>query len=248
MTKPPVAIVLAAGMGTRMNSELPKVLSQVCGRPLIDYVLDALAAAGVQRVLAVVGYQADQVRAAVAGRPNVECVLQAEQKGTGHAVKMCRDHLLDHDGPVVVLAGDSPMVQSASIAKLLEEAQRDRPACILGTLETDRPDGLGRILRDSEGRFSRIVEEKEATAAERGIKEVNMSTYVFDCRQLLHALERIRNDNRKKEYYVTDCPGILKSEGKEVRALPVLQPCEALSVNTIEELAAVEAEMRKMGC
>ena len=158
---------------------------------------------------------------------------------------VCRDEIARHDGPVLVLAGDSPLTQSSSLTALLEDFQRDRPACILGTLRKENPHGLGRIVRDTAGNFEAIVEEKDATPEQRQINEVNMSTYVFDSRELLHALDQLDNDNQQGEYYITDCPGILKSEGKEVRALPVLKPCEALSVNTIEQLQIVESEMRR---
>ena len=242
-----VAVVLAAGMGTRMKSDLPKVLCPVLGRPMIEFVLDALDAAGVGRVIAVVGYKADDVRSALVARSNVEYALQAVRLGTGHAVKMARNSLEGHNGPVVVVAGDSPLLQAASLKKLLDHFRQHRPACLLGTLHKPNPAGLGRIVRDAQGEFVGIVEEKDGTPAQRQITEVNMSTYVFDGPQLLHALDLLTNDNRQKEYYLTDCPGILKNEGKLVQALPVLQPCEALSINTAEELAQVEAEMRRLG-
>lgn len=241
-----VAVVLAAGMGTRMKSDLPKVLCPVLGRPMIDYVLDTLAAAGVGRVIAVVGYRADDVRQALADRKNVEFALQTERLGTGHAVKMAREQLAGHEGPVVIVAGDSPLLQSSSLAALLEHFAQHRPACLLGTLRKENPTGLGRIVRDADGQFAGIVEEKDATDEQRQITEVNMSTYVFDCRELLHALDLLKNENRQREYYLTDCPGILKAEGKRVEALSVLKPCEALSINTAEELDAVAAEMQRM--
>jgi bifunctional UDP-N-acetylglucosamine pyrophosphorylase / glucosamine-1-phosphate N-acetyltransferase len=242
-----VAVVLAAGMGTRMKSDLPKVLCPVLGRPMIEFVLDALDAAGVGRVISVIGYKAEDVRSALAARSNVEYALQTERLGTGHAVKMARESLVGHKGPVVVVAGDSPLLQAASLKKLLDHFRQHQPACLLGTLHKPNPAGLGRIVRDAQGEFVGIVEEKDATPDQRQITEVNMSTYVFDGPQLLHALDRLTNNNRQQEYYLTDCPGILKNEGKLVQALPVLQPCEALSINTPEELAQVEAEMRKLG-
>jgi bifunctional UDP-N-acetylglucosamine pyrophosphorylase/glucosamine-1-phosphate N-acetyltransferase/UDP-N-acetylglucosamine pyrophosphorylase len=252
MTKPAtesgaVAIVLAAGKGTRMDSDGPKVLCQALGRPLVDYVLDAVRDAAIGRVLVVVGYQADRVRQALADRPGLEFVEQTEQLGTGHAVMVCRDQLRDHDGPVLVLTGDSPLFQPRSIQQLLLVYERDRPACVMGSLHKANPTGLGRIVRDEQGDFVGIVEEKDASEEQRQITEVNMSLYVFDCRELLHALDYVRNDNRQREYYLTDCPGVLKSEGKDVRALPVLQPCEALSVNTVAELRLVEQEMQRLG-
>ena len=243
----PVAVVLAAGQGTRMKSDLPKVLVPVLGRPMIHYVLDTLAAAGVERMVVVVGYRAEDVKQSLAQRKNVEFALQTERLGTGHAVKMARGHLAEHEGPVVIVAGDSPLLQRRSIAALLDHFYGSRPACLLGTLLKDDPRGLGRIVRDGRGEFQGIIEEKDATLPQRQIKEVNMSTYVFDCRELLHALDLLKNDNRQGEYYLTDCPGILQREGRLVQALPILQPCEALSINTPEELSIVESEMRRMG-
>ena len=240
---PNVAVVLAAGKGTRMNSDLPKVLFEVCGRPMIHYVLDALAEGGIQRTIVVVGHRAELLRDALAQRNGLEFVHQAEQLGTGHAVMVCREHLADHHGPVLVVAGDSPMMQSRSIAALLADYHRRGAACVLGTACKEDPGGLGRVIRDAEGNFQAIVEEKDATDRQRRITEVNMSYYVFDCQELLASLEHIRADNSQGEYYVTDCPGVLAAQGKEVRALNVLKPCEALSINTLEELAAVEAAM-----
>ena len=240
----PMAIVLAAGKGTRMKSELPKVLCEVNGRPLLAYVIDSLKQAGVARFVIVVGYRAELVRESFGGDDHVEFALQAEQLGTGHAVMMCRDAIADHEGPVVVVAGDSPMLQASSIEKLLEEFANTRPACILGTLKHPDPTGLGRIVRDGAGNFLGIVEHKDATAEQLAINEVNMSTYVFDCQKMLAALDGLTNDNRQQEYYITDIPGLLLREGEDVRALPVLQPIEALSVNTVDQLAEVEATMR----
>ena len=240
------AIVLAAGKGTRMKSDLPKVLVPVCGRPMIEYVLDALAKGGVDRVIAVVGYRAELVRAAIDGRPGVEFALQTEQLGTGHAVMTCRELLAECDGPVLIVTGDAPLMQADSVAALLADYRRRPAACVLGTAHKDDPGGLGRILRDARGNFVGIIEQRDATPEQRRITEVNMSYYVFDGRQLLGVLDQIRPNNRQGEYYITDAPGLLAAQGKEVRALPVLKPCEALGINTVEELAVVEAELCRM--
>jgi len=244
----PVAIVLAAGAGLRMNSDLPKVVHKACGRALVTWVVDTLRRVGVRRILVVVGHRAEMVREVLADEPGVEFVEQTERLGTGHAVQVCREALAEHDGPVVVVTGDSPLVQASSLQNLLSEYERARPACLLGTLHKADPTGLGRIVRDSTGRFSGIVEQRDATDEQRRITEVNMSTYVFEGRDLFRALGQLRNENRQGEYYLTDVPSILLNEGKDVRALAVLQPCEALSVNTPEELRMVEAEMIRMGC
>jgi bifunctional UDP-N-acetylglucosamine pyrophosphorylase/glucosamine-1-phosphate N-acetyltransferase/UDP-N-acetylglucosamine pyrophosphorylase len=240
-----VAVVLAAGKGTRMNSDLPKVLVPVCGRPMIEFVLDALDRAGVARTLVVVGYRSADVRAALASRANVAFVEQSEQLGTGHAVMVCRDELAAHDGPVLVVTGDSPLIQSSSIRKLLTEYDRDRPACVLGTATKDDPGSLGRVVRDAQGDFQAIVEVKDATPEQLAVREVNMSTYVFDCRRLLSALQRLKNNNAQGEYYITDCPGLLRGDGALVRALDCLEPCESLSINNTADLAEVEAVMRQ---
>jgi bifunctional UDP-N-acetylglucosamine pyrophosphorylase/glucosamine-1-phosphate N-acetyltransferase/UDP-N-acetylglucosamine pyrophosphorylase len=238
-----MAIVLAAGKGTRMKSELPKVLVPVAGRPMVRYVIDALRAAGVERIVVVVGYRADLVRAELAGLPGIEFADQTEQLGTGHAVMMCRQQLASHEGPVVVVAGDSPMLQTDSVATLLAEARSRRTACLLGTVRRDDPTGYGRIIRSAAGDFTGIVEEKDATPEQRSINEINVSTYVFDAKELLAALDQLRADNSQREYYITDCPAILLDAGKQVSALNVLKPCEALSINSPEELAQVEKVM-----
>ena len=242
----PLAVVLAAGKGTRMKSELPKVLVPVAERPMIEYVLDALQAAGVAQTIVVVGYRADAVRDALANRRNLTFVEQTQQLGTGHAVMVCRDVLQKFDGPALVVTGDSPLMQQDSLRALLDDFAQHHPACLLGTTRKDNPAGLGRILRDDHGNFVSIVEEKDATSEQRQITEVNMSCYVFDCRSLLHALDGLTDNNAQKEYYITDCPGILKREGRDVRALPVLKPIESLSINTVDELKVVEVELLKL--
>lgn len=239
----PIAIVMAAGKGTRMNSELPKVLCQANGRPLISYVLDSLKKAAVARMVVVIGYKSEMVESELAADPAISFAYQTQQLGTGHAVMMCREQLAGHDGPVVVVAGDSPMMQASSIRALLDEFERSQPACILGTLIHQNPTGLGRIVRDQDGKFVGIVEHKDASEQQLKIAEVNMSTYVFDCQKMLSALDSLTDDNRQKEYYITDLPGILLRNDEDVRALPVLQQIEALSVNTVEHLAEVERAM-----
>jgi len=241
----PLAIILAAGKGKRMGSDLPKVLVPVCGRPMIRYVIDAVRAAGVKQIIVVVGYMAALVKKELADEKGLQFVVQTEQLGTGHAVKMCEKHLAMHDGPVLILAGDSPMVQVSSLRTLLAEFGRKLRGCLLGTGNKDKPAGLGRIVRDKDGEFSAIVEEKDATPKQRAITEVNLSTYVFRSDALLSSLKKLTANNKQGEYYLTDCPSVLKAEGQRVDALCVLQPIEALSINTKEELAAVEAEMKK---
>lgn len=242
-----IAVILAAGRGTRMKSELPKVLFPVLGRPMIHWVLDALESAGIQKSVVVVGYRSELVRSELASRENIDFAEQHEQLGTGHAVQICGPQLQQHDGPVLVVAGDSPLIQSTSISEILAEFSAGQWACLLGTLVKQDPTGLGRIVRGKDGRFERIVEHKDATPEQQAIREVNMSTYLFDCQALRWALGQLTNDNAQQEYYLTDCPEILRNAGHKVDALPVLKACESLSINTIDELELVEAQMQNMG-
>lgn len=244
----PCAVILAAGKGTRMKSDLPKVLCRVVDRPMIHFVLDALEEAGIRRHVIVVGHQADAVKEELASRNGqIEFVLQEPQLGTGHAVQMCRSQLESVEGPTLVLAGDSPLVQSASLKKLLAEFEQTQPGLLLGTLKKDDPTGLGRIIRNAEGEFTGIVEHKDATLEQLEINEVNMSTYLFRTPDLLWALDHLSNDNAQSEYYLTDCAQLLRKDNRPVEALPVLQQCESLSINNVEELQSVDETMRAMG-
>ncbi|MDR3182861.1 MAG: NTP transferase domain-containing protein, partial [Planctomycetaceae bacterium] len=169
------AVVMAAGKGTRMKSDLPKVLYPVLERPMIEYVLDALEASGIGKIIVVVGYRSDLVRETLAQRKNLVFAEQTEQLGTGHAVMMCRSDLEKHSGAVLVVAGDCPMIQVDSVRKLLDAYKGGETSCILGTAHKENPQGLGRIVRDAAGEFTGIVEEKDATAEQKAITEVNMS-------------------------------------------------------------------------
>ncbi len=241
----PIAIVMAAGKGTRMKSDLPKVLVPVLGRPMIHYVLDALREAGIARILVVVGYKAEDVQASLSHYENVEFVNQGEPLGTGHAVKSCLPQIEAHDGPVVVVTGDSPLTQSSSVARLVAEFALLHCSCLLGSGYADNPFGLGRIVRDADKRFLKIVEEKDATPEEKAITEVNLSTYVFNAADLAEFLKQMGPSPVTGEYYVSDAPRYMLSVGKDVHALDVLQPCESYTINTQEELARAEDEMRR---
>lgn len=241
----PVAIILAAGKGTRMKSELPKVMHTACGHPMVEHVLDAARSAGVERLVVVVGYQAELVRGGLSRHRDVEFALQSEQKGTGHAVQMCAEQLANHDGPVLILAGDTPLLRGESLAALLAELRDQRAACVIGTAITENNFGLGRVVRSSSGDFLRIVEQKDTTPEEAAIREINTGCYAFESRLLFQALTQIRPNNSQGEYYLTDVPAILKAEGHRVIAAPKLTIEEAMGVNTPEQLADVEAILRR---
>jgi bifunctional UDP-N-acetylglucosamine pyrophosphorylase/glucosamine-1-phosphate N-acetyltransferase len=234
-----LAIVLAAGKSTRMKSALPKVLHEVCGRPMIDYVLDAARAAGADTIVAVIGHRADLVQASLSRFADVQFALQSEQKGTGHAVMMCREHVAAHRGPVLILAGDTPLLKAESLGTLLQSQREHNAAAVIGTAVTAANQGLGRIVRDPDGRFLRIVEEKDATWHEKEIQEINTGCYAFEAQQLLASLDQIRPNNAQAEYYLTDCPKALLHAGHTVVAAKCFQIEEALGVNTRVQLAEV---------
>lgn len=235
----PAAVILAAGKSTRMKSELPKVLHPILGRTMIDYVLDAARSAGCEKIVVIVGHKAEEVKAALSHHPDVEFALQAEQKGTGHAVMMSADNLAEHDGPVLVLAGDTPLLKGSSLSRLLEVQQQQNAACVVGTAITEANEGLGRIVRDTNGSFLRIVEQKDATPEEAAILEINTGCFAFDGRQLFKALNQVRPNNNQAEYYLTDCAEILLKDGETVLAETAFTIQEALGVNTQEQLAEV---------
>ena len=240
----PVAIILAAGQGKRMKSERAKVLHEVCGQPMIRYVVDAARGAGAQTMVVVVGYAADQVRDYFHGEPDILFATQTEQLGTGHAAKICRPLLAEYQGPALILVGDEPLLRPQPLSDLLKRQELDRAECLLGTAVLPDPTGFGRILRDSAGRFLRIVEERDCTPEERAITEVNPSCYVFELPDLWDALDQIGTSNAQGEYYLTDAPEHLMAMGRKVLALNVLQPDDILGVNTRQHLAQATAIMQ----
>ncbi len=240
----PVAIILAAGHGKRMKSDKAKVLHEVCGRPMIQYVVEAARGAGAKTIIVVVGYAADQVRNWLAGEPDVLFADQTQQLGTGDAVKSCRHLLEGYSGPAMVLVGDEPLLRPQPLADLLNRQRAEGAACLLGTAILDDPFGFGRILRDSAGRFLRIVEERDCNPEEKLIREVNPSCYVFELPVLWDALDKLDTGNAQGEYYLTDAPQLLQSSGHKVLAQAVLEPNDILGVNARQHLAQANALMQ----
>jgi bifunctional UDP-N-acetylglucosamine pyrophosphorylase/glucosamine-1-phosphate N-acetyltransferase len=240
----PVAIILAAGQGKRMKSAKAKVLHEVCGQPMIHYVVSAARGAGARTIVVVVGYGADQVQTYLGNEPDILFASQAKQLGTGHAVQACRPFLGDYRGPALILVGDEPLMRPQPLADLIERQHRDHASCLLGTTVLEDPTGFGRIVRDSAGRFLRIVEERDCTPEERAIAEVNPSCYVFELPVLWEALEQIGTSNAQGEYYLTDAPERLKAMGCKVVALSALHPDDTLGINTRQHLAMAEEIMQ----
>ncbi len=238
------AIILAGGKGTRMKSDLPKVLHEVCGQPMVAYVMDACRQAGCDKLIMVVGHQADRVKDVFSGQDaDVAWVLQEPQLGTGHAVMVCQDELADLTGEVLVVAGDGPLLTADTLTKLLQTHRDESAACTLATSILDEPGAYGRIVRDEQGNLREIVEALEATDAQKQIQEVNVSLYCFDAAALRDVLGKLTNDNAKGEYYLTDALGILRSEGKTLAAVPAVPAEEVLSINDRHQLAEVNRIM-----
>jgi bifunctional UDP-N-acetylglucosamine pyrophosphorylase/glucosamine-1-phosphate N-acetyltransferase len=240
----PVAIILAAGHGKRMKSEKAKVLHELCGRPMIRYVVEAVRAAGARTIVVVVGYMADQVRTALTDEPDVVFATQERQLGTGDAVRACQQLLSAYQGPTFVLVGDEPLLRPDPLADLLERQKQEGAACLLGTAIVPDPTGFGRILRDTAGHFLRIIEERDCRPEEAAIREVNPSCYVYELPGLWEALDRLDTQNAQGEYYLTDAPAILQEMGRKVLALPVLHHDDILGVNARQHLAEAHAIMQ----
>lgn len=244
---PPVAVILAAGKGTRMQSDLPKVCHPIGGRPMVCAVVDACLAAGCQRVVAVVGYKQELVREALASYgERVEFAVQDKQNGTGHAVRCALPNLknLPEDAPVYVLCGDGPLIRSATLRTILDLHLRAGAAATLATSNVSDPTGYGRIVRGPEGRFRRIVEHAVATEAERRITEINPSYYCFRLGDLRSGLAAITPNSTTGEEYVTDVPESLMASGRRVEVIDAVPPEDVLSINTPAQLAEVDAIFR----
>jgi UDP-N-acetylglucosamine diphosphorylase/glucosamine-1-phosphate N-acetyltransferase len=237
-------IVLAAGKGTRMKSDLAKVLHPCLGRPLIDWVLDQADAVGARHQVVVVGHQREAVMAAVGAR-GVTFAVQAEQRGTGHAVQMCREAMAGHGGDVLVLSGDVPLLGADTLRALRRHHEDGGCAATVLTAIFADPTGYGRILRDAAGRVARIVEHKDASEEERGVSEINSGIYLFNTERLFACIDRLRPDNAQGELYLTDVIRFLVEDDLPVSALPTEDPAEIHGINTVEQLAAVEAELRR---
>jgi bifunctional UDP-N-acetylglucosamine pyrophosphorylase/glucosamine-1-phosphate N-acetyltransferase len=238
------AIILAAGKSTRMKSKRSKVLHEVCGKPMLEFVLQACYGAGCTRILAVVGHGKDEVIAQFGHDRRITFVEQTEQLGTGHAARMCEPYLKDHHGDVFILAGDGPLITAGVLGTLLKAHKDDRAAASMATAVLDDPFGYGRIVRDDAGEFVEIIEQADASDEQREIREVFPSIYCVRSSDLLTALSQLKNENKKREYYLTDLYGILRAAGRKVTAVQAVAPEEVLAINTREQLAQVDAVMQ----
>ena len=236
--RPLAAIILAAGKGTRMDSDLPKVVHPVAGKPTAQWVVDAVNEAGADRVVLVVGHGAEIVQREI---PGCEYVLQEPQQGTGHAVHVCKDALRDFDGDILVLGGDGPLLRPATIHDMLQLHHERNASATLATSIIPDPTGYGRIVRDNNDKFLAIVEHKNATPEQQEIHEVYPSYAVFESSALWDCLEKLEPNPVSNEYYLTEIPEMLIGQGKCVEVVNAVAPQDILSINTPEQLAEVEA-------
>lgn len=236
------AIILAAGKGKRMKSELPKVLHKIHNRPMVEYVIDNARSAGFDKQILVIGHKYQQVMETLKGK-DVEFAVQQEQLGTGHAVSCTRDKFDSFDGEVLVLAGDMPLISPETIKKLSDYHQKIDAAATVLSVNLPDPTGYGRIVRDENGNFLKIVEHRDATPQQLEIKEVNTGIICFNCRKLFSVLEKIDCDNDQEEYYLTDSIGIFVRENEKVAAIPADDYREGMGINSVEQLKEVETLM-----
>ncbi|MFB5763041.1 bifunctional UDP-N-acetylglucosamine diphosphorylase/glucosamine-1-phosphate N-acetyltransferase GlmU [Paenibacillus medicaginis] len=238
-----LAVILAAGQGKRMKSKLYKVLHPVCGKPMVGHVSDTIRQVGVSRSIAVVGHGAEAVQAYLGDA--AEYVLQTEQLGTGHAVKMAKELLAQENGTTIVICGDTPLVTTETLESLIRLHEERGAAATILTAHLDQPQGYGRVIRDASGSVTKIVEQKDCTPAEDRVQEINTGTYCFDNAKLFSALERITNQNAQQEYYLTDVIGIMRGDGDGIEAYMTNDPAESIGVNDRIALSEAERLMRE---
>ena len=239
-----VAVILAAGKGTRMKSNLPKVLHEVGGKPMLRHVTTAAQAAGAIRLVVVVGFGGEQV-ATVMGGEGLEYVTQAQQLGTGHAVMQAQTVLKEVRGTILLLCGDTPLLQTSTLQSLCRAHQESGAAATVLTAEPADPHGYGRILRNAAGNVCGIVEQKDATPEQIRIGEINTGIYCFEAEPLFAALDGLTCDNAQQEYYLTDVLAILAQAGRKVGAVKVADFEVTLGINSRVQLAEAESILRR---
>lgn len=240
-----MAIILAAGVSSRMNTQLAKVLHEVCGRPMLAYVLDACREVGIRKMYVVVGYGIEHVRERFGDVEDIVWVQQDEQKGTAHAVLCCKEYLGDFEGEALVLCGDGPLIRAEMLKTLFEKHRAEHSAATLATAVLDDPSGYGRIIRDAHGNIQGIVEDSDCTSEQLAICEVNPSYYLFNNKILFEAAEKVKPDNVKKEYYLTDALSLIIAAGHKVVAVTAVRPEEAMGVNSRAQLSEASKIMQR---
>ncbi|MDH5716883.1 MAG: sugar phosphate nucleotidyltransferase [Spirochaetia bacterium] len=243
------AVILAAGQGKRMNSDLPKVLHKVLGRPMIEYVLESAVNAGIKNIILVVGHKKELVEECVKNwilknkNIDIQFSVQEEQKGTGHAVMCAEKHIPKTNAFVAILLGDVPLIKFETIKNAIEKLNQEKAAMLIITMEPESPDGYGRIIRDKNGYVEKISEDKDCSIEEKKVKEVNTGTFIYDAEYLVQSINKINCNNAQSEYYLTDTVSILVNQGKKVIAEKCKDMYEFTGVNSRDQLKFIEEKM-----
>jgi len=237
---------MAAGKGTRMKSDLPKVLHQANGKPIVSYVIEKSLALKPERTVLIIGHKGEMVKAATEQYTGIEWALQEPQLGTGHAVMQAEPALEGFRGDVLILSGDAPLITEATIANLQEHHHTRNAAATVLTADMDNPTGYGRIIRNAAtGDVEKIVEQKDASPEEQQVQEINSGVYMFNAEKLFGALKRITNTNAQQEYYLTDVFGIFFNDGERISAYKTPHGDEIRGINTPDQLREAEELLRE---
>ena len=240
MNKELRGIILAAGKGTRMNSDLPKVLHKLQGKALIDYVIDESELLDPKEIILVVGFKKEQVIKHTKNRIHLKYATQVEQLGTGHAVLQTKELLKNKKGHILILYGDVPNIKSSTLMPIVDDHISNNRDLTLITAEIDDPSGYGRIIRDKNGNLLKIIEEKDCNNNEKKIKEWNPGIYIFKTKEVFRILNSIKTNNASKEYYLTDAIGLAQQSNMKIKAIKIANSYEVIGINTADQLKELE--------
>ena len=240
MNKELRVIILAAGKGTRMNSDLPKVLHKLQGKALIDYVIDESELLDPKEIILVVGFKKEQVIKHTKNRIHLKYATQVEQLGTGHAVLQTKELLKNKKGHILILYGDVPNIKASTLMPIVEDHIINNRDLTLITAEIDDPSGYGRIIRDNNGNLLKIIEEKDCSDNEKKIKEWNPGIYIFKIKEVFRILNSIKTNNASKEYYLTDAIGLAQQSNMQIKAIKIANSDEVIGINTTDQLKELE--------
>ena len=238
-------VILAAGKGTRMDSDLPKVLHKVGGKPMLSHVIQRAVELGAEKIISIIGYQHELVKETITSEPT-QFVLQSEQLGTGHAVLQCASQLSEFDGDILVLSGDVPLISFQTLESLLKTHQTSNTKATLLSAIVEDASGYGRVIRNNALTLDKIVEHKDAKGQELNVNEMNAGIYVFDCKTLFKLLPQVGNNNVQGEYYLPDVLSLILEKGGKVAIEKTNNITEIQGVNTLQQLKDLDAEFQKI--